>query len=445
MTSVLLLASLLPAGCEYDDLPQASGQWPRKPVKVIVPFGAGGGSDSFARIVQRAVREQNLLPEPLVIINVPGAGATIGSRRVKNARPDGYTLLMLHEAILTAKYSGNVSYGPEAFEPIAGLGGDHLVFAVADDAPWANLVDLVTAAKEQPDTIAFAANLGAPSQFAGLQLEQTTPGATFRFVQIGGGAKRFHALVGGHADVSAFSVAEYLQFREGGLRALAVCTEQPHPELPDIPTAREQGHDVISGNLFFWWAPKGTPQDRIERIRTMLRQFMESESVRRQLARMQIEPTYLEGEELAADLAGREARIASVAERQFVDLPDVPRAVLVVTGLFSLLVLIQSVRESGRRAVRPSDLRQRSLHATGAARSPSRLVLLGMAATLIYVGLLQWGLIGFVRTTFVYVVAVALLLSPHPRNSLVPAGLLAGLLSVGLHALFTQVLVLDLP
>ncbi|WP_197443890.1 tripartite tricarboxylate transporter substrate binding protein [Maioricimonas rarisocia] len=445
MSSVLLLAGLLLAGCEYDDLPESAGEWPRKPVKVIVPFGAGGGSDSFARIVQRAVREQNLLTEPLVIINVPGAGATIGSRRVKNARPDGYTLLMLHEAILTAKYSGNVSYGPEAFEPIAGMGGDHLVFAVADDVPFANLDDLVTAATEEPDSIAFAANLGAPSQFAGMLLEKTTPAAAFRFVQIGGGAKRFHALVGGHADVSAFSVAEYLQFRDGGLRALAVCTAEPHPELPDVPTARAQGYDVISGNLFFWWAPKGTPEDRIERIRTMLRQVMQSESVRDQLARMQIEPTFLEGEELAADLAEREARIASVAERQFVDLPDVPRAVLIVTGLFGLLVVVQAIRDKrrGAHALPKRDPPPRSAGTT--SRSPARLVLLCSIATLIYVGLLQWGLIGFVRTTFVYVVVVALLLSPQPRNSLVPAGLLAGLLSVGLHALFTQVLVLDLP
>lgn len=106
MLSFLLLVSLLPAGCAYDDLPESTGEWPRRPVKVVVPFGAGGGSDTFARIVQRAVRDQHLLPQPLVIINVPGAGATIGSRRVKDARPDGYTLLMLHEAILTAKYSG---------------------------------------------------------------------------------------------------------------------------------------------------------------------------------------------------------------------------------------------------------------------------------------------------------------------------------------------------
>lgn len=444
MLSFLLLVSLLPAGCAYDDLPESTGEWPRRPVKVVVPFGAGGGSDTFARIVQRAVRDQHLLPQPLVIINVPGAGATIGSRRVKDARPDGYTLLMLHEAILTAKYSGNVSYGPDAFEPIAGLGGDHLVFAVADDSPFANLADLMAAAAEQPDTIAFAANLGAPSQFGGLLLEKTTPGAAFRFVQIGGGAKRFHSLVGGHADISAFSVAEYLQFRDGGLRALAICTAERHPELPDVPTAREQGYDVISGNLFFWWAPKGTPPDRVDRIRTMLRQVMESESVREQLARMQVEPTYLEGEELAADLAEREARIASVAERQFVDLPNIPRAVLIVTGLFGILVLVQAVRQRGRTAALNA-LQQRSPEEGPPGRSPFRLVLLCMVATLAYVGLLQWDVVGFRRATFVYVVAVALLLSPQPRRSLVPAGLLAGLLSVGLHALFTQVLVLDLP
>ncbi|MFG0296173.1 MAG: tripartite tricarboxylate transporter TctB family protein, partial [Maioricimonas sp. JB045] len=174
------------------------------------------------------------------------------------------------------------------------------------------------------------------------------------------------------------------------------------------------------------------------------RRVMESESVREQLARMQVEPTYLEGEELAADLAEREARITSVAERQFVELPDVPRAVLIVTGLFGILVLVQAVREKGRMAA-PNALQQRSPEEGPPGRSPVRLVLLCMVATLAYVGLLQWDVVGFRRATFVYVVVVALLLSPQPRRSLVPAGLLAGLLSVGLHALFTQVLVLDLP
>ena len=96
-----------------------AGEFPRKPIKVVVPFGPGGDSDTFARIMQKTIRDHELLPEPLVILNVPGAGGTIGSRRVRDAAPDGYTILNLHEGIFTSKYAGRVSYGPEAFRPIA--------------------------------------------------------------------------------------------------------------------------------------------------------------------------------------------------------------------------------------------------------------------------------------------------------------------------------------
>jgi len=99
--SILFLAVGLCLGCRPgDDI--AGSAYPQRPIKVVVPFSAGGGSDTFVRILQRAIDEQQLLEEPLVIVNVPGAGGTIGSRRVKDARPDGYTLLLLHDGILTA-------------------------------------------------------------------------------------------------------------------------------------------------------------------------------------------------------------------------------------------------------------------------------------------------------------------------------------------------------
>lgn len=136
--------------------------YPQRPIKVIVPFSAGGGSDTFARIIQRAIEDQELLPEPLVIVNVPGAGGTIGSRRVKDARPDGYTLLLLHDGIMTAQHSGQAAYGPEAFEPVAGTGDVGLVIAVTDDSPYQSLEHLMRVVVDEPDTILFSANLVLP-------------------------------------------------------------------------------------------------------------------------------------------------------------------------------------------------------------------------------------------------------------------------------------------
>ena len=233
-------------------------------MKVVVPFGAGGGSDTFGRIIQNAIRENKLLPQPFVIVNVPGAGGTIGSRRVKNTRPDGYTIMLLHEGILTAKHSGQAPFGPEAFTPIIGTGDATQVIAVATDSEFNDLNTLMDATVERPAELVFSANIGAPSHFAGLMLQDRREGAEFRYTQNGGGAKRLAAILGGHVDVSAFSIAEYVQFRDSGVKALALLGSERHPDLPELPTAGEQGFDVISQNMQFWWAPIGTPAERIE-------------------------------------------------------------------------------------------------------------------------------------------------------------------------------------
>ena len=169
--TILLLSAVCLPGCAQSTSSTARN-YPQRPVKVVVPFGSAGGSDIFARLLQSAADKQDLLPVPLVIVNVPGAGGTIGSRRVKNARPDGYTVLLLHDAILTAKYYGTASYGPEAFEPVAGTGDVGLVIVVPEDSDsnYQSLDGLMKAVVENPDEVRFSANLGAPVHFTGLML-----------------------------------------------------------------------------------------------------------------------------------------------------------------------------------------------------------------------------------------------------------------------------------
>ena len=161
--------------------------YPDGPLKLVVPFAPGGGSDTFARIIQKVVRDEKLSPVPLVIVNVPGAGGTIGSRQVRDAKADGQTLLLLHDGIFTAKYSGKVSFGADAFEPVVAMGRGGMVLAVKSDSRYSDLSSLLAEAASNPDSITYSTNLGAPSHFAGLMLEQAQSGASFRFVQGGGG------------------------------------------------------------------------------------------------------------------------------------------------------------------------------------------------------------------------------------------------------------------
>ena len=312
---------------------KSDGEWPARPVKVVVPFAAGGGSDSFARQLILVIQDKGLFRQPMVVINVEGAGGTIGSRRVRNARPDGYTMLMLHEGILTAHYSGSVSYGPEAFQAVAGTGRMAMVIAVRDDSPIRNLKQAMVDWPIQGRPLNFAVNMGAPSHFAGLILEKSRVGVAFNFVQFGGGANRFAALTGGHADLSIFSVEEFLRYQGGGLRALAVLSPERHPAIPQVKTAREQGFDLVYSSMHFWWMPKGTPAAVCDRMADVIEEAMATTEMKKNLAESSTEPVILRGEALAGELRKRDGEISGVSLRKSAVLPNFPFWMMVATVL----------------------------------------------------------------------------------------------------------------
>ena len=429
-SAVLLVLSVALSSCEQSG---SELRYPSRPIKVVIPFAAGGGSDTFARIIKRAIDDDNLIEQPLVILNVDGAGATIGSRRVKNAPPDGYTLLSVHEALITAKYSGKVAYGPEAFEPIAGTGEVGLVVAVAEDSPYRDLTQLVAAAQEKPDSVVFSANLGAPSHFVGLLLEKNSAGARFRYTQTGGGAKRFAALVGGHIDVSAFSIAEYLQFAPAGLRALAFLGKQRHPSAPRLPTAIEQGVGMTFSDIHMWWAPKGVSEKKISIIAGALRKAMESAATREALAKIHTDPLFIEGAELRDEITRRDHEMAQVAQRPEAPLPNFPVWVLAAAILFGIPTATAVARRAPDLPLIPP--------------AHNGLAAQAIALCVVYVAALQAGWPGFRVSTIAFVIGLGWILSR--RETLKePAPVLLGgavLFTLGLHYLFTQVFVIDLP
>jgi tripartite-type tricarboxylate transporter receptor subunit TctC len=382
--------------------------------------------------MKKAIEDNDLLPQPIVIINLDGAGATIGSRRVKNARPDGYTILLLHEAIVTAKYSGNAPYGPEAFEPIAGTGRMGLVFAVAEDSKYQTLTDLVEAARQLPDSLVFAANLGAPVHFVGLMLEQQCPGATFRFTQTGGGTKRLHALKGGHAQVSAFSLEEYSRFKSAGLRAIAYCDPERHPAIPEVPTSHEQGIAVTHVNMQFWWAPKNTPQSRVEYLGDVLEKAMQTDSVQQRMAQIQSDPVVVRGAAMLEAVEERRAAISSVDLRKTQALPNVPAFVIPLVVAMSVVVFLKS------RHQLPSPAEE-----VPAARHD--LVSWCLLATVAYLVVLSSSFVDFRFVTFVYVLTVGGVLTGWRPWRLAALTAVAAVMSLGVHFLFTHVFDLVLP
>lgn len=322
----------------------SNSEYPNRPITLIVPFGPGGESDTFARMIQRTIAENQFLDQEVVVKNVGGAGATIGSGQARKADPDGYTMLILHEALITAQVSGKVSYGPESFEPIAASGKTNMVIAVAEDSPYQTLQELMQAAKETPNELVFAANLGAPVHYAGLILEKELPGAHFVYTQKGGGASRFEAVIGGHVDVSAFSLGEYVSFKDGGLRAIAISSEVRHPEAMEIPTAKEQGFNFVHANMHFWWFPKDTEQSKIDFMADVIRKCMATPQVHSQLATRLSEPFIETGQYMKDVLKDRIGKIQSVDASSPDVLPNIPLWVSVATAVSFVYWLLSKNR-----------------------------------------------------------------------------------------------------
>lgn len=301
----------------------AVAAWPEKPVKVVVPFKAGGTSDTVARAFQAAIQENDILSQPITIINV-GGHYSIGSRRVLEAEPDGYEFLLIHIALMGGTASGVLDFSWQDFEPVAATGEFCLAPMVRKDSGIDSVEGLLERAGEQPDQLIFGANLGAINHMAGIMLQNLEEGAKFRFVQIGGGTANFTALTGGQTNATVLSGAEVDNFTrlpdgsdnpEAQIKPLAYTGEERHPELPDLPTMKELGYDMVFCIHSWWFAPPGTPEEAVSGMADALEQASQTERIQGFYEDKLFAPVFLRGEELEQSLQETWERIEPVAKQ----------------------------------------------------------------------------------------------------------------------------------
>ncbi|NQV98519.1 MAG: tripartite tricarboxylate transporter substrate binding protein [Rhodospirillales bacterium] len=301
-------------------LTAAEAAWPEKPIKVVVPFNAGGTSDTVARVLAAGISDINALPHPISIVNV-GGHFSIGSRRVKEAKPDGYEFLTIHIALMGGQGSGKMDFGHADFEPVAATGEFCLAPMVRKDSGINSLKELLDAAKAKPDSLIFGANLGAINHMAGIMLQNANPGSKFRFVQIGGGTANFTALTGAQTNATVLSGAEVVNFTmkdgmpnpESQIKPLAYTGAARHPKLPDLPTAKELGYDVEFCIHSWWFAPKGTPKEAVDGFANALEKSAQTDRVKKLYADKLFAPVFLKGEALQKSLDATWKAIAPIA------------------------------------------------------------------------------------------------------------------------------------
>lgn len=296
-------------------------EWPEKPIKLIVPFKAGGSSDQMGRVVQAGIRESEALAHPVTIVNV-GGHYSIGSRRVMESKPDGYTFLLIHLALMGGQGSGALDFGWKDFEPVASVGEFCLMPMVRKDSGIDSLDQLMSQASEQPDTLIFGANLGAINHMGGLMLQQTTPGAKFRFVQIGGGTANYTALTGAQTDVTVLSGAEVTKFTrlpdgsenpDAQIRPLAYTGSERFAGLPDIATTEELGYDMNFCIKSWFFAPEGTPQEAIDGFASAIEKATGTDTYQDYLVKNGFANGIVTGEAMQQELAQTWERIEPIA------------------------------------------------------------------------------------------------------------------------------------
>ena len=407
-------------------------EYPKKPIEVVVPFKAGGGSDVLVRMFQKVINKNNLLPVPLVVVNRPGASATDGSRFVKGADADGYTLLNLHDAIIISKQFGKVDYGPDAFEAVAGTTSNTMVVVVKEESPYKTLDDLIEDAKSRPSNIIFGCAMGTPTHVGGLML-QKEGGVKFNLVQSGGGAARLEQLMGGHIDISVFSVAEYLTFKSQGMKALAVLGEERHPDLPDLPTAKESGVNAVSDVTQYWWFPKGTDPKIVKKISDVLKKAMEDEELQAFLAKNKMSNTFYAGEELQNKIQKTELKISNLEADSTHELP--PFHLFVIGTLAVFLVFI--VYDSMTKKKPIEDVVKETVDYTPA--------IITIGSLCLYIFLMSLGIVDFRILTFVFMMGLGLYLSSKQlinKEVLLECSLI---ISLGTYYIFTNIVHVDLP
>ncbi|PTM57231.1 Bug family tripartite tricarboxylate transporter substrate binding protein [Phreatobacter oligotrophus] len=290
-----------------------------RPIKLVVPFPAGGSTDVIGRIMAEGLATR--LATPVVIENKPGAGGTIGAAQVAKAAPDGHELLIASVAISTNHHIfRNLSFDPvKDLAPVSFVATVPNALLVGPHMAARSTADLIAAAKAAPGKITYgSAGIGTSAHLAAELFCQAT-GVTMTHVPYRGTGPALNDLVGGRLDVM-FDIltAAIAQVKAGTVRALGVTTLQPNPLLPGVPPVAETvaGFEVTTWNGVF--APAATPPATIERISSAIAAVMAEPEVKNRLSELSVEARGTPPADLAALLAaesekwGRLVRVANI-------------------------------------------------------------------------------------------------------------------------------------
>ena len=295
---ILAAAALATALCA----PLALAQADKAPLRILVGFPPGGSADVIARLLAERLPAQ--LGQPVVVDNKPGAAGRIAIEQLKNAAPDGNTVLVMP--------SGPVVLFPHVFRklnydvnkdlaPISQLASFQFCVVSGPKTGAKTMAELVAKAKADPTTASYGSSgNGTVPHFLGLMIGEAA-GIDFQHVPFQGGAPAMTALMGGHVGYTMDVVTEALeQHRAGKVRIIAVAGAQRAPQLPDVPTLREQGLAMDASAWFAMYGPGGLPAAQAQRISQAVQQAIKDAAFAQRMSGLGLEPIGSTPEQLLA-------------------------------------------------------------------------------------------------------------------------------------------------
>ena len=294
LASTIAAALLLATGSVH-------AAYPDEPIKIIVPFGAGDAIDGTARVI--ADRMKSDLGVPVIIQNIPAAGGAVGTAEAKRAKPDGYTLLMGSTGALTARpIIADSGYQTDDFVPVAQLVTVPIALAVRAESPYHSLKDLVQAAEEKGVTYATP----GPGSTQHISMAEFASEQHLKLTHVGGqgGKGAVTKALSGEVDFVFVGASNYTSLVPSGkLRVLAVASDERVPYLPDVPTFREAGYPLDAAVWFGLLVVKGTPPDRIDRLRDEVGKVAHEPKTLELYKRFNFTPSFLDAKAFGAEIA----------------------------------------------------------------------------------------------------------------------------------------------
>jgi tripartite-type tricarboxylate transporter receptor subunit TctC len=267
-----ILKSIMLAAGVLVSVNTMAADYPTKNIRLVVPFGAGGGTDSVGRTLANSAKD--ILGKNISVMNRTGGAGAVGMSFGAQQKADGYTLTVVTREIASLPQMGLMQHSADDFKLIRMVNLDPAVVLVSKDSPYNTINDLIKEAKANPGKVKFAST--AAPNFYLMSLEKNQ-GIKLNAIPYNGSSEAIPAVLGHHTDVTMVTPGEAIaQLRSGQLKALGVMSEKRIDFIPDVKTLKEQGVDVVTGTWRGIGAPKDTPDAIIETLGKAFDQAMAS-------------------------------------------------------------------------------------------------------------------------------------------------------------------------